>query len=127
MVQNNLSDFRNLNDELIEFCGGSFHSYKHAFTTRNFSDGIKYVRETFNCFWLIDKILLNSVRISAPFQTWKLSRIYNGQARTENFYLTCEDGNGGELFSEKIQSSDFPGDLIELFLQNNILYLPSED
>ena len=126
MEQHQLSDFRYLNDEL-RHCYSSTCSYKHALSSRTFSEGVNYAREKFKCFWLIDKILINSVRIPASFQTWKLKRIIDGQTRTENFYLTCENGNDHELYSEEIHSSDFPGDLIEFFLQNNILYLPSED
>jgi hypothetical protein len=127
MEQNQLSDFRNLNDELMEYSGGSTRSHKHAYTPRTFSAGVYYLRETFSCFWLIDKILLNSVRLPDSFQTWKLTRIINGQTRTENFILNCEDGDGGELYTENIHSSSFQGDLLELFIMNNILYLPCED
>lgn len=126
MEQHQLSDFRYLNDELRE-CYGSTCCYKHALSSRTFSEGVNYAREKFNCFWLIDKILLNSVRIPASFQTWKLSRIIDGQTRTNNFILTCEYDAGVELHSEQIHSADFPGDMIDFFLQNNILYLPSED
>lgn len=126
MEQHQLSDFRYLNDEL-RLCYSSTCSYKHALSSRTFSEGVNYAREKFKCFWLIDKILINSVRIPADFQTWKLSRIINGKTRTNNFTLTCEYDDGVNLHSEEIHSSDFPGDMIDFFLQNNILYLPSED
>jgi hypothetical protein len=40
--------------------------------------------------------------------------------------LTCEDGNGGVVFTRAIESTDFPLAEITLFFLNKIILLPSE-
>jgi hypothetical protein len=40
--------------------------------------------------------------------------------------LTCDDGNGRVVFSERLEYTDFPPDGITLYFTNNTILLPSE-
>ena len=55
------------------------------------------------------------------FQSWKLT--FNSDHTAT---LTCEDGNGGVVFTKAIEFSDFPLAEITLYFINNTILLPSE-
>jgi len=55
------------------------------------------------------------------FQHWKLSVNPDHTA-----LLTCDDGNGQEVFSKSIPYSDSPLDEISLYFTHHVILLPSE-
>ena len=40
--------------------------------------------------------------------------------------LSCDDGNGNVVFSKHIEFTDFPLPEIELWVEGNVILLPSE-
>lgn len=89
-----------------------------------YTDGVLYVAETAGAHWLIDKVatLQLEPHIRAEeWQSWKLVVNENQSA-----LLTCDDGDGNIVHSEKIDWTDFPLDRIELWMEGGVILLPSE-
>ena len=40
--------------------------------------------------------------------------------------LACEDGNGRTVFAKPLEYTDFPAERVELWFENNTIYVPSE-
>jgi hypothetical protein len=90
-----------------------------------FTDGAKYVADQAGAYWLLDEIALaqryeKSVA-AEEFQLWKLKVNSDHTAM-----LTCEDGNGKNVYSKPIEYTDFPLPEIALYFTNNTILLPSE-
>src|SRR3984893_13741170 len=110
---------------LIQFTG-SEHWYRHALVSDAlYTDGVQYVAETAGAYWLIDEIAFaqqGDKRLAAEeFQSWKLN-VNADHAAT----LSCEDGNGGVVFTKAIEYTDFPLAEFTLYFMNNTILLPSE-
>jgi hypothetical protein len=85
-------------DDLIQFTG-SEHWYRHAMVRDVlYTDGVKYVAETADAYWLIDEIAFaqrGNTRLAAEeFQLWKLTANSDHTAT-----LDCEEGDGGAVLS----------------------------
>ena len=111
--------------DLIQFTG-SEHWYRHAMVRDVlYTDGVKYVAETAGAYWLIDEIAFaqrfDKLLAAEEFQSWKLTVNADHTAT-----LTCEDGNGGVVFTKAIEFTDFPLEEITLYFINNTILLPSE-
>lgn len=104
---------------------GSEHWYRHPLAPHiTYTDGAQHVAETGGAYWLLDAIVSHqfdrAVR-NEPFQVWKLN-VAGDRAAT----LVCEDGNSNVVAEQKIEFTDFPLPEIELWLQNDVIFLPSE-
>lgn len=102
---------------------GSEQWYRHALM-RNimYTEGVQYLAEKAQAYWLIDKVatLQHVPKIRAhEFQSWKLV-VTNNTAT-----LTCSVDDV-VLHSEHITFTDFPLDEIELWVEGNVILLPSE-
>jgi hypothetical protein len=105
---------------------GSETWYRHWFVRRVlFTDGAKYVADQAGAYWLIDEIAFaqkNQPTVSTEeFQVWKLTVEPPSKGT-----LTCEDGNDRVVFSKQLDFTDFPEPGIELWFENDTIYLPSE-
>lgn len=110
----------NLNDLLSGFTGTE--GYTKHFTGKLFTDGVEHLAENYQTYWLLDLIFsLNKPEPIDEFQVWKLQRVSGN-----TFSLTADDGNDNILYTQEIPFSDFPGDSVELYYADNVLYLPSE-
>lgn len=111
-------------EDLAHFTG-SEHWYRYAGTKFTYTDGVAYVAEHGQAYWLISEILLAHALISEvrnqEFAVWKLT-----VSQDKSAMLACTDGNGAPVFSKRILFTDFPLPEIEFWFQNNVLYLPSE-
>ena len=106
---------------LPHFCGTT--QWFKAMLGIRFTEGVKYVAESCEAYWLIDAIC--SYQISPkvrhiPFQIWEL--IVNEKTAI----LTMEDTGTPEIVTQKSEYSDFPLDEIKMWLVNNVIMLPSE-
>lgn len=90
-----------------------------------YTEGAQYVAETGGAYWLLDEIVFNQHVAEIwreDFQCWKLT-VDTGKSTG---VLRCEDGNYNTVFTKVIEYTDFPLDFIELWFENNVIYLPSE-
>ena len=105
---------------------GSERYYRHGLVRKViYTDGAKYVADTAGAYWLLDEIALNNMALPSlaktAFQVWELTVRPDGTAT-----LTCEDGDGGVVFTKELTFTDFPAEGITLWFQNSTIHLPSE-
>jgi hypothetical protein len=104
---------------------GSEQYFKSSFGKLNLTEGINYLRNRLNCFWLIDIIEsvqhLSKIQESKNFILWRIER--NG----EGFKVTArEDTNTPILYEQKGVYTDFPLKDFEFYQIQNVLLLKSE-
>lgn len=105
--------------ELNNFTGTENY-YKHPLSKCVFTDGVRYLAEEAEAYWLIDAIF--SYRRKEPFQIWRLEVIPKAGA-----VLTMrEDSAAPVLVRQEIEYTDFPMPVVELWLIDGVLILPSE-
>ena len=123
---------------LQHFCGSEQY-YKH-WLGLCYTDGIKYLAENAQCFWLIDAIASHQPTAKKnprlkEFQLWFL-HVGTGhefiKPKAGNAaVLTCwEDTPKAEskpVIIQQIPFTDFPLKEIKLYLQDKILLLPEEN
>ena len=105
---------------------GTENWYRHGINRKVlFTDGAKYVADEAGAYWLLDTIAISQrhrKRVAAEeFQVWKLT-VHPNRTAT----LTCEDGNGSVVYTERLRFTDFPLDGVTLWFSNSVIYLPSE-
>jgi len=88
-----------------------------------YTDGVLYVAQEGDAFWLIDKILFTA-RAKKELQEFGVWKLMVNEGRSA--ILVCEDGNYNELYRENIDWTDFPLKRIDLWFENGVLILPSE-
>lgn len=109
-------------DQQLKFFNGTENHFKHL-SGFLYTDGVQFLASQFATYWLIDEILfMNCTTPLGEFQVWKLKR----KGTSDVFTLSCEDGDDNEIFSKEIPFSDFTANSVELWFENNVLYLPSE-
>ena len=107
--------------DLAQFTGTTQY-FRHWTKRIVYTDGVQFLAEQAGAYWLIDLI--------ASYQPVKVERQYwTLKADDVNYCAICKNGDGGILVEQKIEYSDFPRRLMpfDLYLQNGVLYLPSED
>ena len=131
-------DAETLSQNLQHFCGSEQY-YKH-WLGLCYTDGIKYLAENAQCYWLIDAIAshqptANKIPRLREFQLWFL---HVGNAHEfikptghNAAVLTCwEDTPTPEtkpVIIQQIPITDFPLPEIKLYVQEKVLLLPSEN
>lgn len=108
-------------------------AFAHAFGTEEYhkyalgmfiTDGVLEVAQKCQAFMLIDEIvngqLIEKVR-NLGFQAWKLNLIEGN-----SFNLSCDDGNENVIFEKEILFPDFPYNDVTIWIEGNVLLLPSE-
>ena len=110
--------------DLAQFTGTE-HVYRHQLLPHIvYTDGVRHVAEAGQAYWLIDKIACAQIEgrhAEQPFQLWQL--IVNDDLSAT---LSCTDGNGTVVSTERIGYTDFPLPAIRLYLTDNTILLPSE-
>ncbi|MCK5742546.1 MAG: hypothetical protein KAH48_10030 [Chlorobi bacterium] len=98
--------------------------YKHQTSLIHYTDGIKYLAENADCYWLIDLVasyqVENRVK-NEPFQVFHLKVNENKTAK-----ITISDGNDNILAVQEIEYSDFPLPEITVWCVDKIMLLPGE-
>lgn len=114
----------------LETFTGTETFYNIPLLKTRFTDGIKYLADAANCFWLVTdvsviaKSLMNRSRfITIDFK--KLSKEMQDYIGYEAI-IEYSDGNGRILETHKYHSTDFPLNKLRLFFTEDTLYLPSE-
>ena len=89
-----------------------------------FTEGVKYVAESCEAYWLIDAICSYQIHPKVrhiPFQIWELIVV----EKTAIVTMKEDTGEPCEV-TQKIEYTDFPLDEIKMFLMDGILLLPTE-
>lgn len=106
-----------------------WHRYNILMPNAPLTDGALYIAQAGGAFWLMD--IIGSAQLdkkvqNEPFQVWALKV---DQDNSKGL-VTCEDGNGGEVYRQNIPFTDFELPEIELWASredgNLIILLPSE-
>jgi hypothetical protein len=99
-----------LQQQLAQFTGTeSFYKILPLFVV---TDGVKYLMEAANCYWLTQMYGLHLVGIvfnEEPFTVLKLTR------KKQGAIVRIEDGNGGLLIEQKIDYTDLVLDSVTLY------------
>jgi hypothetical protein len=110
-------------------CWGSDYLIGHWTRRLNFTQGVHVLAEKGGAYWLIDAIashqtdkrLVRSQRLR-EFQLWEL-KVKPDRSCT----LTCRaDSNEAPVITQEIEYTDFPLDEITLYVEGDVLLLPSE-
>jgi hypothetical protein len=104
---------------LEEFSGTETY-YKWS-SKIHFTDGIKYLADQCECYWLID--IVGSYAFTFAGQDFLT---FNLKVEDESGVVTVTDGNDNILATQEIEYTDFPLDEINIWFSNNVIYLPSE-
>lgn len=108
----------------LEQFTGTENRYAHPlFKSFTYTDGVRYMAQECNAYWLIDAILSHqgNVRLGrGGFQVWILTK--DGT----HWILYCEDGDNNRIIQQRIEFSDFPLQKMTIWLTDNVLLLPSE-
>ena len=107
------------------YCTSQYHKHlQPGMSPILISDGVKYVRDSLEAFWLLDAILSyqcdKEIR-KIGFQKWILKQ----HNKDMSWELQCYDDEK-IVVSQKIEYSSFPLPKIELWLLQNICILPGE-
>lgn len=102
--------------------------YRHWFGGYVYTDGVKFLATECDAFWLIDAVLsyqrskqIRENESLLVIQFWKLV------AKDGKATLTCREDSGiPPAITQEIEFTTFPDGEVELWFENNTLYLPSE-
>jgi hypothetical protein len=90
------------------------------------TDGVKYLAETLQCFWLVDAAISHLLEIGTD--DWFVLIITDVQGGKAT--MIYEDGNGQEHARQEIGSTDLDADVVRLYAcwdtQQWVIMLPSE-
>lgn len=103
----------------LSHCIGTEKYWSDWMLNFNYTDGIKYMVESCNSYWLLTAIA--SHRRNEPFQVWDL-KVDGSKA-----VLTMkEDSELPVVVKQKITYTDFPLDEMTVWVVDGIMLLPSE-
>ena len=109
----------NANEKLREYNSTEGY-YRHQFGLL-FTDGVYALCELFKCYWFIDIVASYQPKLRhEEFQVWKLIRTGS------TAIVVCEDGNHKLLVKQNIPFTDFDADQATVWVENNVILLPSE-
>jgi len=113
---------------------GSFHGsetiYKIPLLGTFYTEGIKYLAEAAECFWLVTdvSVIAKGLKDRSPFITIAI-RIISGKEKESIGYgaiIRYSDGNDHILETQKYHLADFPMERLRLYFVNDTLLLPGE-
>ena len=105
---------------------GATTRFRHAINRRVlYTEGAQYLAAKGGAYWLLDEIALvqpyEAALRAEPFQHWRLV-VHADRSAT----LTCGDGNGAIVYTQRIERTDFPLDEVALYFVGSTIMLPSE-
>jgi hypothetical protein len=104
---------------------GSDEVYRHGIFKMLYTQGVQYLAEKGECYWLLDAIASYQIKPKVkrePFQVWTLTVNHKKEA-----VLTCVRDTGAKpVATQRIDYTDFPLPEIKLYLCDGTLMLPSE-
>ena len=115
---------QNFEEKLAQFTG-SDNVYWHAVGEMVFTDGVKFLADVAQCYWLLDIIgsyLIDPKIRELPFQIWELKVNEDNSA----VVTMKEDTDLPKVVRQEIPFTDFPLKEIKFYFTQAILMLPSE-
>jgi hypothetical protein len=115
----------------LQHFSGSEMVWAHWTHGAVYTDGVRYLAQAAEAYWLIDAIVShqgnNRVK-REDFQVWKLRLVRPKDHKAmPSWELRCEDGNHNEVVTQHIEWSTFPlPNGIDIWLVNGTLLLPGE-
>mgnify|MGYP001179540579 CR=1 FL=1 len=116
---------KSINDiqaELKQFIGSCIY-YKSFFGIL-YTDGVKYLAENCQCYWLIDAVASWQYDEKVKSEEFQIYKLFVNEDKSAK--LQIEDGNYNVVQTQEFEFTDFPLRKIELWFSNGVLYLPSE-
>jgi len=118
-----------LQESLQQFHGSDRFFQLPLIKTR-FTDGIHYLAEKAECFWLVTdaSVIAKSLRDKSYFITIDFKRLSEEEREEKQCeaLIQYSDGNGNLYETHRYHVTDFPLDDLRLFFVNDTLMLPSE-
>jgi hypothetical protein len=111
--------------ELAQFTGTT-QWYQHWLRQFTYTDGVKFLAEKADAYWLVDAIasyqpqLLHDPMLK-DFQIWRLIVNEDKSAR-----LVCERDTDDVVVTQNMRYADFPLTEVKLYLAGGVLMLTSE-
>tara|TARA_R110000744_G_scaffold133921_2_gene242656 strand:+ start:735 stop:1115 length:381 start_codon:yes stop_codon:yes gene_type:complete len=116
--------------EGLQHFHGTEMFYSIPLLRTRFTDGLKYLSEVAECFWLITdtSVIAKSLKNRSEFITIDFKRLPKEQQDLTGYEaeIIYTDGNDTILEKQGYHVTDFPLDELRLFFVNNTLMLPSE-
>lgn len=116
--------------ENLKRFGGTNFFYQIPLIKTQFTDGLKYLSEAAECFWLITdtSVIAKSLMNRSGFITVDFKKLSEEQQDFTGYKceIVYSDGNDNVLERQRYHDTDFPLDELRLFFVNNTLMLPSE-
>lgn len=113
-----------IEENLIHYSNGTEQYYK-IYPNILITDGIKFICDTAQAYWLIDIVFSlqseSSIK-NEPFQVYELE----GDLERKTAELKVSDGNENDIYSQNIPFTDFPLDKFRFYYTDNVVLLPSE-
>ena len=104
---------------------GTVNYYRHWTRAFHYTDGVAFLADNAGAYWLLDHIAAMQKRARRDwklreFQAWKLT------VTGTRGVIACLRDKDDEAFHDELPFTDFPLPEITLYLQDGVLYLPSE-
>lgn len=116
--------------EGLQHFHGTEMFYQIPLLRTRFTDGLKYLSEVAECFWLITdtSVIAKSLMNRSEFITIDFKRLSKERQGVSDYEaeIIYSDGNDTILEKHGYSVTDFPLDELRLFFVNNTLMLPSE-
>jgi len=112
-----------IREEMNQFIGTTSY-YRHPLFGIIYTDGIKFLAEQCQCYWLIDAVASWQTNKKVKEQEFQVYKLKVNEDRSA--VLNIEDGNYNIIATQNFEFTDFPLEEIDLWFANNVLYLPSE-
>ena len=116
--------------EGLQHFHGTEMFYSIPLLRTRFTDGLKYLANVADCFWLITdtSVIAKSLMNRSEFITIDFKRLSEEKQDYSGYEaeIIYSDGNDNILEKQGYRATDFPLDELRLFFVNNTLMLPSE-
>lgn len=116
--------------EQLEHFTGTEMFYMIPLIRTRFTDGLKYLVQVADCFWLVmdTSVTAKSLMEQSRFITIDYKRLSSEEqeARGWEAEIIYSDGNDNILEKHGYRVTDFPLDKLRLFFVNDTLMLPGE-
>ncbi|MBU2526355.1 MAG: hypothetical protein KKC03_07120 [Bacteroidetes bacterium] len=116
--------------EGLQHFNGSEMFYQIPLIRTRFTNGLKYLANVANCFWLITdvSVIAKSLLNRSHFITIDFKRLSEEKQDYSGYEaeIIYSDGNGNVFETHRYIFTDFPLDELRLYFVDNTLMLPSE-